>query len=105
MEGTLIAARGAQKLRREQLVEILPPEATATHQPIAHHALVTSLIEGLDYRHIAVVNDEYAVTADGMKLFGLLELENGFDGARYALGVRNANDKSMRLAMTVGFFQ
>jgi hypothetical protein len=38
-----------------------------------------------------------------MKLFGLLELENGFEGARYTLGVRNANDKSMRLAMTVGY--
>lgn len=102
-EGTLIAARGAQKLSREQLVEILPPDATATHKPIAHSELVTNLIEGLDYRHISVVHDEYAVSEDGMKLFGLLELENGFDGARYALGIRNANDKSMRLAMMVGY--
>lgn len=26
-----------------------------------------------------------------------------FDGTRYSLGIRNANDKSMRLSMTVGF--
>ena len=38
-----------------------------------------------------------------MKLFGVLDLESGFDGARFWLGIRNANDKSMRLSMTVGY--
>jgi hypothetical protein len=64
---------------------------------------VQGVLDGLSYRHISVVKDEYAVTEDGMKLFGVMELEQTFDGARYALGIRNANDKSMRLAMTVGF--
>ena len=38
-----------------------------------------------------------------MKLFGVMELESGFDDARFALGIRNANDRSMRLSMTVGY--
>lgn len=102
MEG-LIAHVGAQKLSREQLVEILPPEATPTHKPIAHAELVRSVIEGLSFRHINVVRDEYAVSEDGMKLFGVLDLETTFEGCRFSLGLRNANDKSMRIALTVGY--
>jgi len=102
MEG-LMAHTGAQKLTRDQLVTILPPEATDTHKPIAHTELISNLIDGLSYRHINIVKDEYAVSEDGMKLFGVLELESGFEGARFALGIRNANDKSMRLALTVGY--
>jgi hypothetical protein len=99
----LIAHAGAQKLSRDQLVTILPPEATDTFKPIAHSNLIGNVIEALSYRHINVIRDEYAVTEDGMKLFGVLDLESGFDGCRFSLGLRNANDKSMRLALTVGY--
>ena len=36
-------------------------------------------------------------------MFGVLDLETSFDGCRFSIGVRNANDKSMRLALTVGY--
>lgn len=98
-----MAHAGATKLKREQLVEILPPAPTETFKPIAHADLVKSVIEGLAFRHINVVRDEYAVSEDGMKLFGVLDLETTFDGCRFSLGLRNANDKSMRLALTVGY--
>jgi hypothetical protein len=101
MEG-LMAHRGSEKLTREQLVTILPPEATDTHKPIAHSQLVNSVIETLSFRHINVVKDEYAVSTDGMKLFGVMELETTGHGFRFALGIRNANDKSMRLGLVVG---
>ena len=93
---------GAQKLTREQLVTILPPEPTETFKPIAHNDLVTNILETLSFRHINVVKDEYAVSEDGMKLFGVMELEAQGDGFRFALGMRNANDKSMRLGLVVG---
>ena len=57
----------------------------------------------LSFRHISVVKDEYAVSKDGMKLFGVLDLETQIEGCRFSLGIRNANDKSMRLALTVGY--
>jgi hypothetical protein len=38
-----------------------------------------------------------------MKMFGIVELETTFQGCRFAIGIRNAHDKSMRLAMTVGY--
>ncbi len=60
-------------------------------------------METLGFRHIAVHRDEYAVSRDGMKMFGIMELETTFTGCRFAIGIRNAHDKSMRLAMTVGY--
>ncbi len=102
-QGQLIAHCGTEKINREQLGLIVPPEGTDTYQPLAHHHIVEALLETLTFRHISVVRDEYAVSEDGMKMFGVLDLETTFEGCRFSIGVRNANDKSMRLAMTVGY--
>ena len=36
-------------------------------------------------------------------MFGVLELATEIQGCRFAIGVRNSHDKSMRLAMTCGY--
>ena len=99
----LLTDCGSRKLNREELKSIPTPPASATHQPLAHYATIEVLIESLTFRQIAVVHDEYAVSTDGMKMFGVLDLETTFDGCRFSIGIRNANDKSMRLALTVGY--
>ena len=38
-----------------------------------------------------------------MRMFGVLDLEYGIAGVRFSIGIRNANDKSMRLAMCIGY--
>jgi len=102
-QGQLLAHCGSNKITREQLALIPSPEGTDTYQPLAHHDIVAALLETLAFRQISVVRDEYAVSEDGMKMFGVLDLETTFEGCRFSIGVRNANDKSMRLAMTVGY--
>ncbi|MGB8582582.1 MAG: hypothetical protein WCD47_17310 [Candidatus Sulfotelmatobacter sp.] len=52
--------------------------------------------------HIGVVHDEYAVSPDDMKAFGVLDLETEMEGCRFSIGLRNFHTKSMRLAMTCG---
>lgn len=101
MEATLISYEG--KLTRPELALVPTPAGTATHRPIPHVEVVEALVETLGFRHIAVHKDEYAVSKDGMKMFGLMELETVQNGVRFAIGIRNAHDKSMRLAMTVGY--
>jgi hypothetical protein len=100
-ESLLIAYEG--KLSRDELALVPTPTATATHKPIPHVEVVNSLIETLGFRQISVVKDEYAVSRDGMKMFGVMELDQGMHGARFALGIRNSHDKSFRLAITVGY--
>ena len=100
-ESVLISQDG--KLTREQLALVPTPLGTATHRPVPHIEVVNALAETLGFRHISVVADEYAVSRDGMKMFGVMELDQGMHGARFALGIRNSHDKSFRLAVTVGY--
>lgn len=98
----LIAHCGAEKLSRDQLVTILPPEPTATFKPIKHAVLVDEVHDALARRQLSVVKDEYAVSEDGMRLFGVLDLATSANDFRFSIGIRNANDKSMRFGMVSG---
>jgi hypothetical protein len=84
-------------LSREELKVIPTPAGTPTHHPVPHFEVVQALAETLGFRNIGVVRDEYAVSGDGMKMPGVLDLETSFEECRFSIGIRNANDKSMRL--------
>lgn len=99
---TLIGYQG-RTIPREALALVQTPPSTETHRPIPHHEVVQALIETLGFRHIGVVQDEYAVSPDGMKMFGVLDLETEIQGCRFAIGIRNSHDKTMRLALTCGY--
>ncbi len=103
---TLIAHCGADKITRAELALVPTPEATRTHQPVPHVRIVEALTEALAFRHSGVVREEYAVTPDGGKMFGVLDLDYEFaslDTFRFSIGLRNANDKTMRLGITIGY--
>jgi hypothetical protein len=100
LESTLIASTA--KLTRLELAEVATPQATATHRPVPHVEIVETLVETLSFRHIGVVKEEYAVSKDGMKMFGVLDLDTGMPGCRFSIGIRNSHDRSMRLAAVVG---
>jgi len=100
---TLIAHVDTEKIDRQTLALMPTPAGTDTHKIIPHIEVVNAIIETLGFRHIAVHRDEYAVDKTGNKMFGVMELEQGFTGARFALALRNSHDKTMRLALTVGY--
>jgi len=102
-QSQLLAHRGSAKITREELKVIPTPPGSPTHQPVPHYEIVGALVETLSFRQISVVREEYAVSGEGMKMFGVLDLETTFGGCRFSVGVRNSNDKSMRLALTVGY--
>lgn len=100
--GNLIAHCGTTKIGFDELKRISAPAATRTYKPVEHHTIVEALLESLSFRHISCIRSEFAVSPDGMKMFGILDLDAEFNGCRFAIGIRNSHDKSMRLAMTVG---
>src|SRR5499427_3361070 len=102
MSTSTLIAGPLSKMGRTELAQIPVPQATRTHKPVPHHIIVEALVETLSFRHIGVVNEEYAVSADGMKVFGVLDLETQMDGCRFAIGIRNSHDKSLRLGLTAG---
>src|SRR5437667_6908145 len=102
-ETSTLIGYGGRTIGREELTLMPTPPATETHRTIPHHEIVQALIETLGFRHIHVVHDEYAVSPDGMKMFGALDLDYEYSDVRFSIGVRNANDRSMRLALTIGY--
>ena len=96
MDSQLIAHCGTEKLTREQLKAIPVPDATEIYQPLAHFDIVQSLLEALAFRHISAIRDEYAVSLDGMKIFGVLDLETTFEGCRFSIGMRKTNPCASR---------
>lgn len=101
--GTLISGMTTTLINREALKHLPVPDRTATFQPISHHELINRILECLSYRRLSVVREEYAVSPDGMKLFGLMELNVERSGVRFAIGLRNSNDKSMRIGLVAGY--
>jgi len=100
---TLIAHAGTRKMSYDELTLVPTPPGTDTHKPVPHHDVVNALVETLGFRHINVHKMEFACSQDGNKMFGLVELDQTFHECRFAIGIRNSHDKSMRLAMTVGY--
>ena len=74
--------KGNERCDQPRWWSIPTPPATETHRPIPHHEIVQALIETLGFRHIGVVHDEYAVSPDGMKMFGVLDLATEMNGCR-----------------------
>ena len=103
MSNGLIVHAGARRVGRQELPTILTPEATDTHRPIPHATLVEVILESLAYRRLDVVRDEYAVTPDGMRLFGFLEVNIEHAGVRLALVFRNSHDKTFSLGLLAGY--
>lgn len=103
VNGVLLSHVDTQKVGRDVLPYLPVPPATDTFQPVPHNVLVDAIEESLAYRRIMIQRSEFAVSKDGMKCFGLLEVNHEYDGIRFAIGMRNSNDKSMRLAMVAGY--
>ena len=103
MSSSTLVAGPLAKMSRAELARISVPPATPTHKPVPHHEIVEALIETLGFRHIGVVEEEYAASHGGMKMFGVLDLETQMEGCRFSIGLRNSHDKSFRLALTVGY--
>jgi hypothetical protein len=99
----LISHCGTTLAGRQELLGLGTPEATATHKPIAHAELVGAIIETLGFRRLTVVEDQYAISPDGMRMFGVLALNLEENGLRISIGIRNSHDKSLALGITIGY--
>ncbi len=88
---------------RDQLRAIPAPVATETFKPIPHIELIETLEKGFNARDIQIVDEQFAIRADGSRLFGTFDLSlNGIKDSRAAFGFRQANDRSMALQGVAG---
>jgi hypothetical protein len=98
-ESALIAHVDSTYRSRAELALIPTPEGTKTWRPVGHYALVDSVTAELERRDITIVRERFAVSHNDARLFGVMDLRvNGFNrpDVGMALGLRGANDKTMR---------
>lgn len=99
---TLMAHVDCNKVTRAELETIPTPMGTDTFKPVSHIELVTSLQAILDSKGITIVKEQFAVRADGSRLFGTFDLSLEDGNTCASMGFRTANDRTMKISIVAG---
>lgn len=99
---TLIAGLQTRKISPLELALIDAPAATVSHKPVRHADFALLVEQGLQRRGIRIIHQEYAVSPDGLNMFGMMTTSEELGGCKYAIGLRNSNKKEFRLGLVSG---
>lgn len=99
---TLMLHAGAEPVDYAELRELPVPEATATHVPIAHAAVVDMVKYSLGFFGHEVVDEAYGVTPDAARFFGVLSLRSEDGDYTDTVGLRNSHDKRFPIGVSFG---
>lgn len=99
---TLLLHCGAEPVRYEHLRQMETPEPTRTHVPIPHHRVVDLVKHTLSFYGHDVTEENYGVTDDGNRFFGLLSLQSKYGAYEDTVGLRNSHDKKFPVGISFG---
>ncbi len=95
---------GGHAVERDRVDACPTPPATPTWQPIPHAHLLDLVVQTLSHAGLSVVNQAHALSREGQRYFGLMQVRNGQTDRDYGfvVGVRNSHDQSFPAALCVG---
>ncbi|HMF45735.1 MAG TPA: DUF932 domain-containing protein [Candidatus Udaeobacter sp.] len=95
---------GAHAVDRVIIGSTPTPEPTVTWTPLPHMALIDEVEQVLTNNGLSIVNQAHSLTHDGLRYFGLMEIQNGVIHRDYAwvLGLRNSHDKTFPAGIVAG---
>lgn len=99
---SLMIHAGAKAATYEELADAPMPESTATHVPIAHRSVVDMVKYSLGFFGHNVAEESYALTADGLRFFGVLSLRSPHGDYSDTIGLRNSNDRTFPIGISFG---
>jgi hypothetical protein len=99
---SLMLHAGAEPVGYDALHQMPTPTATATHVPIAHSAVVDMVRYALGYFGHDITEEDFGVTPDGMRFFGVLSLQSAYGGYTDTVGLRNSHDKTFPIGISFG---
>ncbi|MCR2833492.1 DUF945 domain-containing protein [Parerythrobacter lacustris] len=99
---TLMLHAGAEPVDYGDLAALPIPEATQTHVPIAHQAVVDMVKYSLGFYGHQIVEEHFGVTPDGMRFFGVLSLLSEDGDYCDSVGLRNSHDKRFPIGISFG---
>ena len=95
---------GAFRVDRTAVLATPTPAATPTWQPLPHMRLLDSVERTLHSAGHQVLQAEHALTRDGLRYFGVLQVArvNAAADVTFVVGVRNSHDKSLPAGLVAG---
>ncbi len=104
MPTNLMLHCGAHKTDRDNVIAAATPEPTDTWHPIPHDRLISRVETSLVEKNLRIVNAAHALSHEGQRYFGLLEVANGHtnDDHAWIIGLRNSHDKAFSAGIAVG---
>lgn len=103
----LMLHNGCHLVTREELQNAPIPEASGRHKPVPHHVLAETMLGTADRLGLALRQESWGLSDNGMKLYGALDFAPPAglsmpEGTGPSLGIRHANDKTMSIQLTAG---
>jgi len=95
---------GNNKVTEAEIIANVPEVPfTRTFRPVHHKQVINAVRTGINAIGLKIVNSEYVLAGkDGMKMFGILDLDSGNDQLCWSIGLRNSMDRSMSLGICAG---
>ncbi len=100
----LVTHCGARRVERVAVGRVETPAATSTWTPIPHSRLLEQVEASVTGSGLDVVSQAHALSRDGLRYFGLLEVSDGRANEDYGLvlGLRNSHDKTFPAGLALG---
>lgn len=101
----LLIHSGAERVSREDLMQVRTPAPVDRWYPIPHAEVVTNVERALDTFGLTVTAEEHALWKHGYRYFAVLQVQNGTPDAggwSMVIGVRNSHDKSFAAGIVLG---
>lgn len=99
---SLLLHAGAEPVEFSALRDIAIPDATPSHVPIPHFQFLDMVKYALGLNGHEIAGEEFGITPDGMRFFGVLQLASKYHDYSDVVGLRNSNDKAFPAAVSYG---
>ena len=99
MTATLL---GSNRVSEQEVISVPDVPFTRTFHPVNHRSVISAVKEGIQAVGLDIVNTEYVLAAEGMRMFGVWDLSQGNSELCWSLGIRNSMNKSMSLGICAG---
>jgi len=103
---SLVLHCGGATVTRDDVLNVITPEATKTHFPVPHSKLLESIERVLQTESgYQITKTTHALSHEGKRYFGLLEVQapnGGYADRTLMVGCRNSHDRSFAIDFTLG---
>ena len=95
---------GANRVERSDVFAVPTPEPTDTWHPLPHITLLNTVETALVDAGHRIIQSEHALTRDGLRYFGVVQVArvNAGGDVTFVVGIRNSHDKSLPAGLVAG---